>query len=136
MVLIEDEAVDAEIVAQALHRAGFACTCRRVDTEEHLRQELGQRLPDVILSDFSMPRFNGIDALHLAHQLCPDVPFIFVSGTIGEHNAIKALKGGATDYVLKHDLGRLAPAVRRSLEDAKALAEQRRMQAALRHSEL
>lgn len=136
VVVIEDEVHDAEFVVHALQRAGFACTARRVDTEPQLRQELSHRLPDIILSDFRMPRFSGIDALDVARQLCPDIPFIFVSGTIGEDNAIKALKSGATDYVLKHDLGRLAPAVQRALDDAQAITDQRRMLAALQHSEL
>ena len=136
VLLIEDEVNDAELVVRSLRRGAFECAHRRVETEAHFRQEIAQRLPQVILSDFSMPRFGGMRALALARDLCPDVPFVFVSGTLGEENAIKALKSGATDYILKHDLGRLAPAVERALNDARAIAAQRRTQAALLHSEL
>ena len=136
ILMVEDEPNDAELVAHALRRAAFNFTSRRADTEERLRHELRVDVPDIILSDFSMPRFSGLDALSVAREVCPDVPFIFVSGTIGEENAINALKSGATDYILKHDLGRLAPAVRRALNDALSAREQKRTQEALRHSEL
>ena len=136
VLLIEDEVNDAELVVRALRRAALVCEHRRVETEAHFREVIADRMPQVILSDFSMPRFSGMQALALARDLCPDVPFVFVSGTIGEEHAVKALKSGATDYILKHDLGRLAPAVERAINDARALAEQRRTQAALRHSEL
>ena len=136
ILLIEDETHDAELVLRALKRAGLDCTGHRVDTEPEFRKQLAEFSPQVILSDFSMPRFDGMSALAIARELHPEIPFIFVSGTIGEEYAIQALKNGATDYVLKHDLARLPPAVERALQDASAAAEQRRMQAALHHSEL
>ena len=136
ILMVEDEPNDAELVAHALRRAALNFTSRRADTEERLRHELRVDVPDIILSDFSMPRFSGLDALSVAREVCPEVPFIFVSGTIGEENAINALKSGATDYILKHDLGRLAPAVSRALNDALSAREQKRTQEALRHSEL
>ena len=136
ILLVEDEALDAELVLRLLKRAGLHCAGHRVDTEPEFREQLAKFSPHVILSDFSMPRFDGMTALAIARELHPEVPFIFVSGTIGEEYAIQALKNGAIDYVLKHDLARLPPAVQRALQDAAAAAEQRRMQAALHHSEL
>ncbi len=136
ILMVEDEPNDAELVTHALRRASLNFTSRRVDSEARLREELIGCTPDIVLSDFSMPRFNGIAAFAIVQELCPDVPFIFVSGTIGEENAIKALKSGATDYILKHDLGRLAPAIQRALNDAELARQQQRTQEALRHSEL
>lgn len=129
ILIVEDEPNDAELVVHALRRASLVFMSRRTDSEESFRREIRGDRPDIILSDFSMPKFSGLDALSIAQEMCPDVPFIFVSGTIGEEKAINALKSGATDYILKHDLGRLGPAVARALSDA-------RIQQALRHSEL
>lgn len=136
VLLIEDQANDADLVVRTLRCAAFDCAHRRVETEADFRRQIADRLPQVILSDFSAPRFGGMRALAVARDVCPDVPFVFVSGSVGEENAIKALKSGAADYILKHDLGRLAPAVERALNDARALDEQRRMQAAVLHSEV
>lgn len=135
VLLIEGDANDAALVVCALQRA-FHCESRRVDTEDQFRREVADRVPQVVLSDFCTSRFGGMQALELVRNVCPGVPFLFVSGTISEDNALKALKDGATDYVLKHDLGRLVPAVERALNDAAALTELRRTQAALLHSEL
>jgi len=136
ILMVEDEPRDAELIVHALQRASLVFTSRRVDTEVLLQYELRTDLPDAILSDFSMPRFNGLEALAVAKEICPDVPFIFVSGTIGEENAIDALRSGAADYILKHDLGRLAPAIHRALSDVRQKKEQNRIQEALQHSEL
>ncbi|HSV52509.1 MAG TPA: EAL domain-containing protein [Burkholderiaceae bacterium] len=135
VLLVEDEPSDAELVMRELKRAGIVCVGCRVDTERAFRHELAHFDPNIILSDFNMPQFDGMAALSIAHTLRPDIPFIFVSGTLGEDYAIRALKSGATDYVLKDNLVRLPPATHRALQDAKAAAEQRRMQAALHHSE-
>src|SRR6202040_3980304 len=89
----------------------------------------------LILADFTLPSFDGISALKLAMQACPDVPFIFVSGTLGEEVAVEALKIGATDYVLKTSLSRLAPSVVRALREATQKAERKRAEEALRQSE-
>jgi diguanylate cyclase (GGDEF)-like protein/PAS domain S-box-containing protein len=136
ILLVEDVGNDAELVLRILRKSGLDCTGRRVETESDFRKQLVEFSPHVVLSDFSMPLFDGMSALAIARVDRPHIPFIFVSGTIGEEYAIQALKNGATDYVLKHDLGRLPPAVDRALQDAKSAAEQRRMQAALQHSEL
>src|SRR2546429_6620668 len=102
-------------------------------TTEIYTLSLHDALPisDVILSDFSMPQFDGMEALRLAKELAPDTPFIFVSGTLGEEYAIRALKNGATDYVVKSNLVRLSAAVERALAEAKVLRERRQTEAAL-----
>jgi diguanylate cyclase (GGDEF)-like protein/PAS domain S-box-containing protein len=102
-----------------------------VDSEPSFEQALREFAPDVILSDFSMPGFDGMAALALARELAPDTPFIFVSGTIGEEYAIRALKNGATDYVLKSNLLRLPAAVERALAEARERRERRRTEAEL-----
>src|SRR5262249_11269792 len=112
-------------------RAGLRVTHRIVDTEESFTDALREFAPDVILSDFSMPGFDGMAALAIARELAPDIPFVFVSGTIGEEYAIRALKNGATDYVLKSNLVRLPATVERALSDAKARRERRRTEAEL-----
>ena len=89
-----------------------------VTCEEELRNALGERLPSFILSDFSLPGFDGMEALAIAAEIAADVPFIFLSGTIGEERAIEALRRGAVDYVLKSNPMRLVPAVKRALADA------------------
>ncbi len=100
-------------------RAGLSVAHRLVDNEERFRAELEQFEPHLIISDFSMPNFDGMAALALANELRPDIPFLFVSGTIGEEYAIRALKNGATDYVLKTNLVRLPAAVERALHEAR-----------------
>src|SRR5712691_2288732 len=127
VLIIEDVGIDAELALRELKRAGIMCVGRRVETEGDFREALESFGPDVILSDFSMPHFDGMSGLALARELRPEVPFIFLSGTIGEEYAIRALKNGAFDYVLKNNLIRLPPAVERGLQDAKARAEDRRV---------
>ena len=98
---IEDDPKDAELIQDLLEAEGIACEVTRVDTQAALVASLEQGGVDLILADYSLPSFDGISALKLAMKTCPDVPFIFVSGTLGEEVAIEALKIGATDYVLK-----------------------------------
>ena len=117
ILLIEDVATDAELEVRELRRAGMRVAHRIVDTEEAFRRALEEFRPNLIISDFSMPQFDGMWALSLARELAPEVPFIFVSGTIGEEYAIRALKNGATDYVLKNNLLRLPASVERAMQD-------------------
>jgi diguanylate cyclase (GGDEF)-like protein/PAS domain S-box-containing protein len=131
VLLTEDVAADAELEVRELKRAGLRFSHRVVETEESFTSALREFAPDVILSDFSMPGFDGMAALALARELCPDTPFIFVSGTIGEEYAIRALKSGATDYVLKSNLVRLPAAVERALAEARQRRERRRTEAEL-----
>jgi diguanylate cyclase (GGDEF)-like protein/PAS domain S-box-containing protein len=118
VLLVEDVATDAELEVRELRRAGLRVEHRLVESEAAFLEALGGFAPEVIISDFSMPRFDGMAALALARETAPEVPFIFVSGTIGEEYAIRALKNGATDYVLKSNLLRLPAAVERALEAA------------------
>src|SRR5271163_2118555 len=118
VLMIEDSMPDAELAIWRLTQGGFRCRYRIVTGEDELRTALGERTPSFILSDFSLPGFDGMAALATAAQVAPDVPFIFLSGTIGEERAIEALRRGAVDYVLKSNPMRLVPAVKRALADA------------------
>src|SRR5487761_206282 len=118
LLILEDAAAEAELAVRALETAGLDCSWRCVESETDFRAGLRDLRPDIVLSDFSLPRFDGMSALSIAAQEVPDTPFIFVSGTIGEERAIEALKHGAVDYVLKTNLARLAPAVKRALAEA------------------
>jgi diguanylate cyclase (GGDEF)-like protein len=129
VLLVEDVDYEAELVINQLRRAGLRFDWRRVETEEDLRSNLAEFLPDIILSDFNLPQFDGISALRVVRDVAPAAPFIFVSGTIGEERAIDALHAGAADYVLKNNLLRLAPAVRRALADAELRLERSRQEA-------
>ena len=131
VLLAEDVAPDAELEVRELKRAGLRVSHRIVDSEKDFIRALREFAPDVILSDFSMPQFDGMEALRLAKELAPDTPFIFVSGTLGEEYAIRALKNGATDYVVKSNLVRLSAAVERALAEAKLLRERRQTETEL-----
>src|SRR5688572_14921083 len=117
ILLVEDVEIDAELEVRELKRAGMRLAHQRVETEAAFRNAIDAFQPHLIISDFSMPNFDGMWALSLARELAPEVPFIFVSGTIGEEYAIRALKNGATDYVLKNNLVRLPASVERALQD-------------------
>ena len=118
LLILEDAAAEAELAVRALETAGLDCSWRCVESETDFRAGLRELRPDIVLSDFSLPQFDGMSALSIAVQEVPDTPFIFVSGTIGEERAIEALKHGAVDYVLKTNLARLAPVVKRALAEA------------------
>jgi diguanylate cyclase (GGDEF)-like protein len=131
LVMVEDSDTDAELVARNLAKAGLNVDIHRVQTEPDFVQALQTMGPDLILSDFSLPLFDGLRALDVAVAQAPETPFIFVSGTIGEERAIDALRRGATDYVLKSNLSRLGAAVERALREvslkaARAKSEQQR----------
>lgn len=129
ILYLEDSEVDAELVQARLDEAGVDCVLRRVETQEGFIAALEADRFDLILSDNSLPSYDGLSALEKAHALQPGLPFIFVSGTMGEEAAIESLKAGATDYVLKGRLARLVPAVRRALREAEASATQSRQEA-------
>jgi PAS domain S-box-containing protein/diguanylate cyclase (GGDEF)-like protein len=135
VVLVEDSAADAELISHMLRKLGTEVQFRRVDNAGQLRAALEEFAPHVILSDFTMPGFNGHDALALVNEVAPHVPFVFVSNTIGEDVAIEALQRGAADYVLKDNLRRLPPAVEQALRTAHERRERERMERALRESE-
>jgi len=132
--MLEDDAADAELTKFALRKGGVHFSVARVETKDDYVKELQERPPALILSDYSLPGFNGHDALEIARDQCPETPFIFVTGTMGEEVAIETLKSGATDYVLKTRLGRLVPAVNRAIREAQERAKHRRAQEQLRES--
>jgi diguanylate cyclase (GGDEF)-like protein/PAS domain S-box-containing protein len=135
ILLLEDVASDADLAMLELRRAGMACDVRCVEGEADFRQQLEQFRPAVILSDYAMPNFDGMRALELARQLQPATPFLFVSGVMGEEYAVRALKEGATDYVLKNNLLRLPAAVERALREAAEHAARLALEGQLRESE-
>ena len=133
ILYIEDSPNDAELVDQELIRSGLAFSATRVDTRKGFLQELDTHPPDVILSDHGLPAFDGLTALAIAREKCPDVPFIFVSGSPGRAAMTETFERGAADYVLKDRLDQLGRAVRRALHDAedrrlRKLAEEDREQ--------
>ncbi len=120
LIVVEDSPVDVELMADTLRVAGLIADVRRVGDEPSFRAALDERLPDAILADWTLLRFSGRRSLEIARERCPDVPFIFVSGTILESTVIEALRQGATDYVYKHQLQQLGPALIRALDEAQA----------------
>jgi signal transduction histidine kinase len=134
ILMLEDDATDAELIKHALRKDGLIFTVQRVETSEDYVDILEKEAPDLILSDYALPSFDGYAALSIAQNKCPDVPFIFVTGTMGEEVAIETLKNGATDYVLKIRLARLAPAVHRALRETKERSERKRAVEQLRQS--
>ena len=131
---LEDDPRDTELIQEVLEAEGLVCALMRVETEPAFVASLDGNI-DLILADYTLPAFDGLSALRLAKDKCPDVPFIFVSGTLGEEVAIEALKVGATDYVLKTRLSRLVPSVLRALREADERAAHKRAQEALAQSE-
>jgi PAS domain S-box-containing protein len=132
---LEDDPRDTELIQGLLEEEGIACEVARVDTQQAFQASLEEGAIDLILADYTLPAFDGLSALKLARSTCPDVPFIFVTGTLGEEVAIEALKIGATDYVLKTRLSRLAPSILRALREADEIAERKRAEEALRRNE-
>jgi two-component system, cell cycle sensor histidine kinase and response regulator CckA len=126
---LEDDPLDRELVEATLVEGGFSCKIRHVETRTAFTQAIEEGEIDIILADYSLPAFDGITALEISRQRLPVVPFILVSGALGEDPAIEAMRSGATDYVLKQKLSRLVPAVQRALmeaENSKNLASKER----------
>jgi signal transduction histidine kinase/ActR/RegA family two-component response regulator len=132
---LEDNPTDSDLIVTLLAEGGIPCTPRRVDERDAFIAALKDGQIDLILADYSLPGFDGIAALELARNLAPELPFIFVSATLGEELAIDTMHRGATDYILKQRLGRLVPSVQRALRELHDRAERRRAEEALRQSE-
>src|SRR5688500_20209130 len=98
ILMLEDRPKDAVLVKEELRRGGLRFSFARVDTKPDFLEQIARHKPDVILSDHGLPSFDGLSALHLAKERCPDVPFVFVTGALGEEFAIRGFEGGATDY--------------------------------------
>ena len=134
ILLLEDNAPHAELVEHFLRESGLRFSLVRVETREHYVGQLESHPPDMILSDYALPSFDGYAALAIAKEKAPHTPFIFVTGTMGEEVAIETLKSGATDYVLKTRLARLGPAVQRALRESAERGERERAEDQLRKS--
>lgn len=130
-VLLEDDPNDAELIQLELARNGWDVKWRHVASEKAFREALAETPVDLVLADYTLPGFDGLAALKITLKSCPGVPFIFVSGSLGEERAIEALKSGATDYVLKDRLQRLPTVVKRALLEARERRERRQAEAAL-----
>lgn len=133
--MLEDDDADAVLINHELRKGGLDFRSKRVETREDFVRELEKEPPDLIFSDHGLPAFDGFSALAIAREKCPDTPFIFVTGSMGEEKAVETVKGGATDYVLKNRLSNLAGAVQRAVNLAEERALRRRAEQALRESE-
>jgi len=133
LLLAEDSEDDAILVALALEQHGFELAARRVADAGGLRAALASEAWDVVVSDYSMPGFGGLQALALVREMRPDLPFVLVSAAIGEDTAVDAMKAGAADYVMKGNLARLGPAVERELREAATRREKRAAERTLAH---
>jgi len=131
---IEDSKEDSDLVRELLLSNGLKCEIQRVETRFQVFDALEGKSFDLILADCKLPNFSGLHALEIARALKPEIPFIFLSGTIGEQTAIDSLRNGATDYVLKDHLSRLAPAVRRALAEAEEKSLCRQLQNRMREA--
>lgn len=132
VLMIEDVPTDAELIQRELKKAEIDFVARRVETRDALLKELEDFRPDLILSDYSLPLFDGITALFTVKELYPSIPFIIVTGSLSEETAVECIKSGASDYVIKENLVRIGPAVKGALEKKKALEEKIKAEEALR----
>ena len=135
ILLLEDSETDAELVLHELRQSNLKFACVRVDERDSFVRALEEFRPDIILSDYAIPRFGGLLGLEIAKEACPDVPYILVSGAIGEDVAIESLKSGATDYVLKDRLSRLGPAVDRAMKEVEVRKDQKRLEEQLQQAQ-
>ncbi|MFL5190483.1 MAG: sensor histidine kinase [Microvirga sp.] len=131
ILLLEDSALDAELVTEALIEAGLPVSIERVVSADEFTRAVRDESWDLILADYLLPAFNGLNALEIAQEMARATPFVFVSGALGEEVAVEALKRGATDYVLKDKLDRLPATVLRALAEARERGERKRAQDAL-----
>jgi PAS domain S-box-containing protein len=135
VLIVEDSEFDAQMIVSMLRKGGYDVTFERVETSEGMRAALANATWDVILADYNLPEFNAPNALKMVQQSGLDLPFIIVSGGIGEDIAVAAMKSGAHDYLMKGNLNRLVPAVERELRDSANRASQRKAEHALQESE-
>ncbi len=142
VLIIEDSEDDSFLILHKIEKAGYSVNFERVDTAQAVRKALKEKTWDIILSDYAMPQFNGLEALEIMKEMGFDLPFIIISGTIGEDVAVNAMKMGAHDYIMKNNPQRLLPAIERELREAQTrsehrLLEQKKQEAeeALRESE-
>src|SRR5215469_7453258 len=135
VLIVEDSEEDSDLIVLELKRGGYEPSYRRVEDAFGMSAALRERHWDIILSDFSMPHFSLREALSIIQTMTLDVPVVIVSATIGEEAAVEAMKAGASDYVLKHRLSRLVPAVRREIRESEVRRERRNLEEQLRHAQ-
>jgi len=128
VLIVEDSADDAELLLRELRRGDYDAQFERVDSSTAMSAALDRKAWDVVICDYSLPHFSGVDALRLLRARSSEIPFIFLSGTIGEDAAVAALKEGPQDYIMKGNLMRLLPAIQRELHEAEARKERSRME--------
>ena len=133
ILVVEDSEDDALLIVHRLKHAGYQPMFERVDDANAMRAALSQKTWDVIIADHNMPQFNSFEALALAQETGLDIPFIIVSGSIGEEIAVDAMKAGAQDYVMKDNLARLIPAIKRELNDAEVRSARRKAEETIRY---
>jgi DNA-binding NtrC family response regulator len=131
---IEDSEADYALVRRLLSKAGYDVYSERVETAEAMRAALSSREWDIIISDYQMPNFGALQAFEVLKKSGLEIPFIIISGTIGEETAVKALLSGVNDYLMKDNLNRLGPAIERGIDEAKNHRIQRDTEEALRRS--
>lgn len=132
-LIVEDSENDALLLVRELQRGGYEPVFARVETRDAMHAELNRKSWDIVFADFTMPRFNAFEALELLHEVGSDLPFVIVSGTIGEDRAVQAMKAGAHDYILKNNMKRLVAAVDRELREAKIRLERKQAESTIRH---
>jgi two-component system cell cycle sensor histidine kinase/response regulator CckA len=135
ILILEDVPMDAELVEYELERARIPFLSQRVDSRDTFLHALEDFNPDLILSDYTLPRFDGMAALSLAKERAPSIPFLIVTGSVNEETAVGCMKAGATDYLLKSNLARIGPAIEAALERSRAHAQKVQAEAALAASE-
>ncbi len=128
VLIVEDSDSDAQLILRLLDKAGYSVTYEQVDTSDGMRAALEKQTWDIVISDYSLPQFNAPAALKLLHDRGPDIPFLVVSGTIGEETAVAMMKSGAHDYLVKGNLIRLVPAIERELDQARVRRENKQIQ--------
>ncbi len=132
---LEDDNADIELIDRLLRDKGLDCEIQVTDTRDAYLAAIGNRAFDLILADYRLPAFDGLAALAIAREICPDTPFLFVTGAMGEDIAVDSLKQGATDYVMKTNLSRLAPAVNRALKECEERRERKKLEEQLRQAQ-
>jgi PAS domain S-box-containing protein len=135
ILLLEDDPIDAELIESMLSNGEFTAQLFRAESRQRFMEILTQISLDLILSDYILPDFDGFSALEIARRIRPEVPFIIISGVLGEEQAIEALKQGATDYVLKHRLARLLPAIERALQEKRERQKRLQLEASLHETD-
>ncbi len=133
VLIVEDSEDDALLLARHLRQGGYELQSERVDCSEKMRSALEEHVWDLVIADHNLPRFNSADALSLVREMDLDIPFIIVSGSIGEEHAVSAMKAGAHDYLMKNNLVRLVPAVQRELREAENRRAHKQAEQAIRH---